>query len=596
MQVTPELSLDKLTFKRLTRLYVIALSAIAISIIISHLVVDNQINSQQQDSYLINLSGRQRMLSQKLSKEAFLIQNQESKSINRITVVSLKKTLTIWSESQEFLIKNKNSEQVSALFTKIDPYYQAIQQATNTIITSVEQDVETADIRSSFKQIHQNEGLFLILMDKIVNQYEDEANDKLDNLQMVEFVIFAITMLLLLIEFLFVYRPAATNTKQIISKLLQAEKKAIKMAYDADLLCEAKDNSVKELRALNYAMDQTLLFCRISTLGDIIHMGDRFSKLLGNNTFVTNQKFSNVLSSQPQERRIIEDLIFEKNKTGWRGELQVTTKSNDKLWLDTTIIPVSVANKSSELLIICLNSTDRKKAQLEVERLNQEQFNNQINQQKVLASKIVENQENEQNRIAKEIHDGIGQMLTGLKFSLESIDLENKQKTDEKITYLKKLTTDIIKGVRTATFNLMPPEIKDYGIASSLLRLTQELHRLTGKNILFFNKTDFNERLDSLIEVNVYRITQEAINNAIKYADSTHIIVMISHSNEILSVTIDDNGIGFDHDEVVLRKNSESGMGTEFMKERIKYINGRVFINSTKGEGTHITLNIPLTT
>ncbi len=137
----------------------------------------------------------------------------------------------------------------------------------------------------------------------------------------------------------------------------------------------------------------------------------------------------------------------------------------------------------------------------------------------MISSKIIENQENEQNRIAREIHDGIGQMLTGLKFSLESIDLDDKEKSVQKIEYLKKLSLDIIKGVRTATFNLMPPELSDHGIVSSLSKLTQELSKLTGKNIHFYNKTGFDKRLDSLIEINIYRLSQEAINNAIKYAE-----------------------------------------------------------------------------
>jgi len=245
-------------------------------------------------------------------------------------------------------------------------------------------------------------------------------------------------------------------------------------------------------------------------------------------------------------------------------------------------------------LIICFDITERKKAVQEVERLNAVNIANKLNQQKVISSKIVENQENEQNRIAREIHDGIGQMLTGLKFSLESINLDDKEKSTQKIEYLKQLSLDIIKGVRTATFNLMPPELSDHGINSALAKLTLELSKLTGKNILFYNKTDFDTRLDSLIEINIYRLTQEAINNAIKYADSSHIIVQLSHSATLLSITIDDNGKGFDINAIEKKRNSESGMGLLFMKERIQYINGRVFFNSIPNEGTRITFNVPI--
>jgi two-component system sensor histidine kinase DegS len=258
------------------------------------------------------------------------------------------------------------------------------------------------------------------------------------------------------------------------------------------------------------------------------------------------------------------------------------------------MIPVTIKKDESELLIICFDITERKKAVQEVERLNTANIENKLNQQKIISSKIVENQENEQNRIAREIHDGIGQMLTGLKFSLESINLDDKEKAIVKIEYLKKLSLDIIKGVRTATFNLMPPELSDHGINSALSKLTQELSKLTGKNILFYNKSDFNTRLDSLIEINIYRLTQEAINNAIKYAESTHIIVQLSHSATLLSIIIDDNGKGFDVNAVEKKRNSESGMGMLFMKERIQYINGRVFFNSIPNEGTRITFNIPI--
>jgi len=217
-----------------------------------------------------------------------------------------------------------------------------------------------------------------------------------------------------------------------------------------------------------------------------------------------------------------------------------------------------------------------------------------MNQQKIISSKIIENQEKEQSRIAKDVHDGIGQMLTGLKYNLESIDTKDLKKTNAKIEHLKALTTDIIKGVRTATFNLTPPELADHGIVPAITKLTQELARLTGNKIIFFNKTNFNLRLDSLTEINIYRITQEAINNAIKYADSTHILVSLSHSENILSIVIDDNGKGFDPEKIKNVKNADGGMGMTFMRERIKYIEGRLFLNSEIGRGTRVTLNIPL--
>ena len=158
---------------------------------------------------------------------------------------------------------------------------------------------------------------------------------------------------------------------------------------------------------------------------------------------------------------------------------------------------------------------------------------------------------------------------------------------------MKKLTADLIKGVRTATFNLTPPELEDHGIFPALQKMTVELNKLTGKNILFENKADENVRFDSLAETNIYRVTQEAVNNAIKYAEANYILVSINYVEGLLSVVIDDDGKGFDDSvlDSIPKNNSEGGMGVFFMKERINYINGRLFINSIPGEGTRVTIN-----
>ncbi|MGB6151373.1 MAG: sensor histidine kinase, partial [Pricia sp.] len=261
--------------------------------------------------------------------------------------------------------------------------------------------------------------------------------------------------------------------------------------------------------------------------------------------------------------------------------------------LDMSIVPMHQSSRKQDVLILCSEITERKKNQLKVEQLTQQNFDERMSQKKAQASQIVEGQEEERKRIAKDIHDGIGQMLTALKFNIESIDPENISKTVEKIAYLKSLTADLIRGVRTATFNLTPPELSDHGIFPALHKMTVELSKLTGKTILFENKSEENVRFDSLAETNIYRVTQEAVNNAIKYAQANYILVTINFTDDILSVVIDDDGKGFDDSilENPPKNTSEGGMGLFFMKERIDYINGRLFINSTPGVGTRVTVN-----
>lgn len=597
-------SLDQRTFDKLSRLYIIALSAIAFSIIISQILIRNHLNDQQSDSSVINVAGRQRMLSQKLTKEIVSLSTETSLENKILLKDKIKKTLHLWELSHYALqngndslgLPSKNSAIVIDKFKSLNPIFDSINVASKSIITKIENTPSLSfnSFISEIKKVKNSEGDFLLMMDEIVNQYDLEADAKVSWLRKLELLLMTLTLLILLGEFVFIFWPTAKSVRATLSELLQAEQQAKKMAFDADELSLTREKSIKELRALSHAMDDTLLFARISPKGYVIHIGNKFSRLFNFSNFNNEVLFWNVLSNKESEQLVIEDVILTHKKTGWQGEIKASTKNDETIWLEMSIIPFSPTDDRTELLIIASEITERKTAQLEIDRLTKKSFENEMSQQKIISSKIIENQEKEQNRIAKDVHDGIGQMLTGLKYNLESIDIKDIDKTAAKIEHLKELTTEIIKGVRTATFNLTPPELSDYGIVPAITKLTKELAKLTGKNIVLFNKTDFNKRLDSLTEINLYRITQEAINNAIKYADSTHILVSLSHSDSLLSIVIDDNGKGFDPNKVKNVKNAEGGMGMTFMRERIKYVDGRLFLNSEAGKGTRVTLNVPI--
>jgi signal transduction histidine kinase len=597
-------SLDQRTFGKLSRLYVIALSTIALSVIVSQFFVRQHLNTQQSDSTVINVAGRQRMLSQKLTKEILLLTAAKTAGERVAIKDNLKETLSLWTLSHNALqegdanlgLPGKNSIEVSKKFQDLNVVFNAISESTKRIIKQVENNREllVAEFIDDTNLVKNKEGDFLLIMDQIVNQYNVEADDKVSWLGKLELLLTVLTLFILFAELIFIFLPAAKSVRATLAELLKAEKHAKKMAFDADELSLAKEKSIKELRALTQAMDETLLFARILSSGQIIHMGNKFSRRFKISRFNDTAMFWNVMSTVDSERIALESLVTKFKKTGWQGEVKATTKEGEDIWLEMAIIPFSTKEEKVELLIIASEITERKAGELEIQRLTKKSFLEEISQQKIISSKIIENQEKEQNRIAKDVHDGIGQMLTGLKYNLESININDIDKTAIKIEHLKELTTDIIKGVRTATFNLTPPELSDHGIVPALTKLTKELSRLTGKDIILFNKTDFNNRLDSLVEINIYRITQEAINNAIKYADSTYILVSLSHSEKILSIVIDDNGKGFEPSKVKNVKNADGGMGMTFMKERIKYIDGRLFLSSEAGKGTRVTLNIPL--
>ncbi|WP_053978041.1 PAS domain-containing sensor histidine kinase [Mangrovimonas xylaniphaga] len=597
-------SLDESTFKKLSRLYIIALSAIAFSVLVSQFIVRNFLQDQQSDSTVVNVAGRQRMLSQKLTKELLLLPSVSSHSEQISIAENLKETIVLWKTSHEALLHGsevlglpgENSIEVQQMYLELAPYYEEMFQSAETVLGDLKEhgEISQANLGNALGIVKSKEADYLRQMDAIVNQYNVEASAKVDRLRGLEFMLMLFTLLVLLVEFFFVFAPTAKGIRATIHRLLESEQNAIEMAQEAHVVREENERSVKELRTLNKIMDQTLLFARVASDGAVLHVGDRFSQFFKVSQEQKTSSFSNLITSNKSEQEYIDALVEKHSKTGWKGEVELSNGEGGSLWLEMFVIPYVSTKDKQELLIIASDITKIKKAQLEIEMLTKQRYEEKMSQQKLISSKIIENQEQEQNRIAKDIHDGIGQMLTGLKFNLESIDLKDVEKTRLKIENLKEVAANIILGVRVATFNLTPPELTDYGVASALSKLVTELVKFTGKTIKFFNKSNFNQRLDALVEINIYRITQEAINNAIKYANSTHIIVMLSHSDHILSITVDDDGVGFDASNVKTSNLDSGGMGMTFMRERVTYINGRLFVNSSSETGTRITLNVPI--
>ncbi len=356
---------------------------------------------------------------------------------------------------------------------------------------------------------------------------------------------------------------------------------------------ELKEQAYQELESLNYVMDNAALFASVKWDGTVLYMSKKFSDLLGLDKKEIRGSIEHLLTQKEGQQQNLKDLFQSTRQKMWVGEVELTTKAHKKLWLEITLIPTNQGQGKQSLFLLGNNVTKRKEIQEEVDRVQQIDYENLVQLQKDQASQIVEAQEEERKRIAKDIHDGIGQILTALKFSVESINLENRENSAKKLQDLKVVFGQLIKDVRAVTFSLTPPELSDHGIAPALKKMTEEISKLSGKNIFFENKTDFQNRFDSLTETNLYRVAQEAVNNSLKYANSTFVLVSVSHTKDLLSIVIDDNGAGFDVDAVEASEKG-LGMGLFFMKERVKYVDGRLFVNSTKGEGTRITINIPL--
>ena len=416
------------------------------------------------------------------------------------------------------------------MFDEIELDHQAIVNSCNSIVDLEinRPEIPQDSIQEYISILKESEGPFLNKMNEIVFKYDEISQQKVKELKRKEYVLLVISLLILLFEMLFLFKPISIHIKKVIGDLIVTKKEAQEKAQKIEELYTAKEASLQELKGLNYALDNAALFVSVAQDGSVVHMSKKFKSLLGIETSGDEKAYlEELLLLEGGEQQTIKELLKGKRRSIWVGELEISTKKEQKLWLEMSIIPMNQLKNNQRVLILCTDITSRKESQKEIDLLNEERFTEQVNQQKIQASQIVEAQEEERKRIAKDIHDGIGQMLTALKFNIESINAENIENTEIKVERLKDLLGSLIKEVRAVTFNLTPPELVDYGIVPTIQKLAERLSSSTGKQIFFENKTDFKGRFDSLVETNLYRVVQEAVNNALKYAESNYILISI---------------------------------------------------------------------
>ncbi len=470
--------LDNQIFNRLTRLYIIALSGVALLSVVGQLLIQIFLNSLLDDSHVVNVAGRQRMLSQRLSKTAVLLCNPtifqaDAEYYSR----DIKEIILLW-ESSHYALKNRNLQTDGRTFKvrnspKIDSMFQTIEPIFKVVLTNakkVDKLIEKPEknqqesLQSSLNQILINERTFLKKMDEIVTQYDLESTKRVETTKNIEMLLFTLLFLILILEGAFIFRPIADNIRFVIKKLT---------------------NSESNLRQTN------------------------------------------------------NELV-----------------------------------KTQEALV----------------QTTEEKYKLQLAEEKIRAASLMEGQEGERKRLAADLHDGIGQMLTGLRLHSEkvkSFDFVNAKQA-KSFNELQNLIQETIEATRTVSFSLAPSVLTDFGVVPAIRILTEQVSKIT--NMTFNLQTEKVNRMSEAIETCFYRITQEAIHNAIKYANANLINIQLSENEQFANLVVSDNGKGFDFKSV---KDKMRGSGLKNMQARAELLNGSFKIQSKVGKGTSIKIKIP---
>jgi two-component system, NarL family, sensor kinase len=236
------------------------------------------------------------------------------------------------------------------------------------------------------------------------------------------------------------------------------------------------------------------------------------------------------------------------------------------------------------IVLLLLYHTYQQKQKLQQHRITELET-----EQKLLATEaVLKGEEQERSRLAKDLHDGLGGMLSGIKYSLNTMKgnlimtPDNAQAFERSIDMLD----NSIREMRRVAHNMMPEVLLRYGLDAALKDYTTEINKSGITHVVYESMGTESKQLDQSALLALYRVVQELLNNAMKHAAATEVLVQMFWENGKLVVNVEDNGKGFD---VSLLQQSE-GMGWKNIRSRVELLKGTIDIHSAPGKGTAVNL------
>ncbi len=207
-------------------------------------------------------------------------------------------------------------------------------------------------------------------------------------------------------------------------------------------------------------------------------------------------------------------------------------------------------------------------------------------QQLLAANSMIQGQEVERRRLAQDLHDGLGGMLSGIKLSLSDMkgNLILSEENAARFSVSLEQLDNTIRELRRVAHSLMPEALVRFGLTRALQDFCNELGRAAQLHI-DLQIIGIDTRLHSDIEITIYRIVQELLNNVVRHANATTVLVQIAQTDELLSLTIEDNGQGFAPEQI------SEGIGLANIRSRVDYLKGTLDIQTAPGAGTAINID-----
>jgi two-component system, NarL family, sensor kinase len=324
-----------------------------------------------------------------------------------------------------------------------------------------------------------------------------------------------------------------------------------------------------------------------SSIAEVLFRMSEYDSLAGD--------FKEAFIHKSASYRLKDSLLNEKNAKAI-GELQTKYESSKK---DKQIQEQEYKIKRQKtiafssllftFLSILLGYSFYKRYKLKQEKRLQDEV---IIQQNLATQGILKAEENERQRIARELHDGVGQVMSAAKMNLSAFEDELVFKDDnQKIAFEKviNLIDEGCKEVRNVSHQMMPNALLKSGLASAIKEFIDKIDNNIIKVSL--HSEGLQDRLDDNTELVLYRIIQECVNNVIKHSSANKLDISLIKDVDGISATIEDNGKGFNVND----KAKFDGIGLKNIQSRIEYLKGTVDFDSSVGNGTLVAVHVPIT-
>jgi len=237
-------------------------------------------------------------------------------------------------------------------------------------------------------------------------------------------------------------------------------------------------------------------------------------------------------------------------------------------------------------LLVYRNFRNRHKILKQSEELKMQKIQELENEKQLIAARsLLQGQEEERTRLARDLHDGVGGLLSGVKLSMSNMK-GNFFLSEENALAMNNVIMQLdqsIAELRRVSHNMMPESLIKYGLKEALENYCETLN-ISGKIKVQLQAYGMEERMEQSNEIVAYRMVQELLNNVIKHADAKNVLIQLVRKQDHFTLTVEDDGKGFDPKEI------SSGAGLQNIKARAEYLNGTLDIVSSRGEGTSVTI------